>query len=406
MELFPGDATVSQALVGDFSCQGIQHGAHGDHDQHAGDTHQVTTHTHSHQHPHTGQAHGGTNDLGIDKVAFDLLQHQEQHHKPHCHNGVLHQDEECANEAAHKAAHDGNQRSHRNDHTDQRCIGHSEDGHGHGKHTAQNHSFQALAGQEPGEGAAGHAHDADDLVTNLFRQERIQHTASLARQDLLTEQAVEAECDAQNGIEDNGSHAGDGQIHIICHRRQAAGNHGHHILEDAAPVNAFKIRIGIQLVLQFRILCQEIIDKFQHMTHKLRDLIDQRTNGGDQLGHQQQHHDSQDDAECYNGQHHRHKPAETGLTDELQPLLNGTHGHIEDECHGSTHQERRNNAHTLFQQCQGTVSFIQDPNQKNASGKAEKNIAQCLLIHLHTMSLLFCFTHYTRYSAEIPMKFS
>ena len=143
--------------------------------------------------------------MGVDQVALDLLQDDEEHHEPDGLHEGHRQDQQRAHDGADPRAENGDQGGDAHQHGDDRGVGQAEDQHAQQHQRAQNDGLDGLAGDELGERAADAAQKRQKRRDPPLRERQVQQLFQLAGQRFLLGQYV------------HGEHHAHQQVH---HRRQ------------------------------------------------------------------------------------------------------------------------------------------------------------------------------------------
>lgn len=117
----------------------------------SGNSKQACTEQHRGKDPDAGQAYRAADHAGIDDVAFQLLENDQEQQKEECKAQTLAEDQNKTDRPSKVGAHQGNEGCHTNHRTYCKCIRESEQQHAQGTQRSENHRFQKLAGEELGE---------------------------------------------------------------------------------------------------------------------------------------------------------------------------------------------------------------------------------------------------------------
>ena len=277
--------------------------------------------------------------MGIDQIALDLLEDQEQHDEEQRLPGIGDSDQQRPHAAADERAHNGDQGGQGDQNAHQQGIGQAEEGHGDHKQRAQDDGLQTLAGEKAGEGPVGEPQDLQRPVRPAEGEEGIEDLPDLTAELLLLHQQVEGEDQA----DDKGAHAAD-------HAADQAAAGGH---QTGAQVFG-KLHGGCipvvpgQLELQ---LCERLLQQGQiggqglqllpAPVQRRRDLAD---DGHDRVGHA-----GADDAggqgqnaqDRHQRQHQGQRAAETAALAAVgeEVAFNGPHRYVEHKGNGAAQQE-------------------------------------------------------------------
>lgn len=121
------------------------------------------------QYPNARQADGGAHHLGIDHIAFDLLEdHQEDQEGDRLERGDHQQQQSGKNRPDVGPGH-GDERGGADDDPDERGIVRLNEEHADGAQSAQNAGLDKLAGDEVGEGIPCEVYHVQDWVGKFWR---------------------------------------------------------------------------------------------------------------------------------------------------------------------------------------------------------------------------------------------
>ena len=323
--------------------------------------------------------------MGVDQVARDLLEHQEQNDEHQCLPGVRDGDEQRAHTAADKGAHDGDQGRQGDEDAYQHGIGQSENRHGHHEQRTQDDCLQALAGEEAGESTVGKAQNFQRPVRPFHRQQAIEHLAPLAGQLFLLQQDVEGEDQPDDKCTDSADHTANqatagGQQAAAPGLGQLDG-----LLGKALPVDFQAVDDALdlgQVLLQAHQLLLQAVQGRRDLTGNGQHRILHA--GTDDAGGQRQHPDHR-----HQGQHQgqRAAQADAPLRIWVQVPLNGPHGHIQDKGDGGSQQEGRQNAQHPAAGCRHCRQVLQGAVEGYAAANDQQQALQIFFIPFHTRFL-------------------
>lgn len=206
--LVRGHSPLCEAVIHELAEQRIEDGAQRHEDEHARNSHELAADRNGEEDPDARQSDGGTDDVRVDELAFDLLQHEEHDYEDEGQLRALHQDEQGGNATAEEGTEDGNEGRDGDEHGTQHGIRHAENAHGDEEHKAEDAGFEHLTADEVREGLVGQAADLEDALIDPLREQRIDHLLALHGQRFLAEEHVDRECEADEEGGDPGDDVG------------------------------------------------------------------------------------------------------------------------------------------------------------------------------------------------------
>ena len=283
--------------------------------------------------------------MRINQISLNLLQNQEQNHKPERLHRIHREDQERPHNTADKRAENRDQRCHGDQHTDRERIGKPQDAHGEEKHAAKDHRLQALAGQEAGKRAVGERSHLCDAVRMMLRQKRIEKLAELAAQPFLLQKDIGREHDRHHAAHYT---ANDGRREVQCGIEHAA----HAVLReiDKALRKLFPVdRNPAEHVHDLWILLHELLSPLLRLLRKDRDPIHKILQRAPNLRQDQEKDHRQKSAEQEQRHHKADRPLGPAQTPRLfprrerrkKPVLHLPHRNIDHKRNGRTRQKRR-----------------------------------------------------------------
>ena len=194
-------AFLFQTVVHQLAQEGVEHRADGDAEDHTHQAKGVAAHGDGGQHPDARQTHGFSHHTGIDQVALDLLEDQNEDHEPQGLDGADQQDKESADEDADESAENGDEGGEANKDGHHRGIGHVKEDHANKAQGAQDHRLGDLAGDEVGEGFVGQGDQAHEPGGLFLGQQGQDDLLGLAAQGFLLGQDIDGEDEGQHEVD-------------------------------------------------------------------------------------------------------------------------------------------------------------------------------------------------------------
>lgn len=151
---------------------------------------QACTEQHRGKDPDAGQAYRAADHAGIDDVAFQLLEDDEEQEKEERKAQTLAEDQNKTDRPSKVGAHQRNEGGHAYHRADGKCIWESEQQHAQGTQRSENHRFQKLAGEELGESRVSDRQDCHELAVVLLGDEAVGQIGELAHQPMLAEKQI------------------------------------------------------------------------------------------------------------------------------------------------------------------------------------------------------------------------
>ena len=220
--------------------QPIQGGHDGHAEQHPHNAQHPAAHGDGGQHPHAGQANGGAHQLGVDKVALQLLEDDQEDDKDERLHGRDGQDEQGAHHRTDVCAGDGDEGGDAHQGAD-----------GQGEGQAQNrHAQDAQDAQDDPVKAASHNVAVEALVHGLEHivnpppilgtQVGVQQPPSLRQQGVSAQQQVERKDQRQRPSDNGGKYRADCADHPVDGAAHPVGEELDGLFDGIFPVGVLE----------------------------------------------------------------------------------------------------------------------------------------------------------------------
>ena len=310
--------------------------------------------------------------MGVDELVLDELHHLVHHQAEQRLQGVHQQDQRHADAAGQECADIRDKSAHRRQNGDQTGIGDAEHRQGDEHQKAQQAGFDGLAAQELAEHFPDQTAHMPDLVPHLGLDKGVEQLAALTGEVLLVDEDIQGDDGGEQRVAQHRDGGGD-RPH---QRAQHTGSAGDHLLGHFPQVDGCKLLfhhgqhagVDAQTVKVIDDAGQALLDLHDHAHDGLAQLRDQHQ-------HRQGHH--HDDA--HKGQQQTEHPQPLarpfGLAAEqlFQAVLNGGHGHIEQE--GNDPADHHRGAQT--DQCAGPVGHRVEMGQPEIKGDPSEHQEGC-----------------------------
>ena len=365
---------LGEAVIHELAEQRVEDGAQGHEDEHAGNAQELAADGDGEEDPDARQADGGTDDVRVDELAFDLLQNEEHGHEDEGQFRAHREDEQGGDTASEESAEDRDQSGDGDEHRTQDGVRHAENGHRDEEHEAEDAGFEDLTADEVREGLVGQAEDLEDALIDMVREQRIKHFLALDGQCFLAEQHVDREREADKERGYAGHNVGDDTDTGVEELASGLLDPVHRLFDEGLVAD---IHFGDE-ALRLR----ELLDEPGLNVGETADVL---YVGGDMLRGVD---DLRDDDEHGTGdnredEHQRDEPGKDPLALEgLLPeelVLDLYHRHVHDERETRAEDEREDDVPELLEVYKDHADLLEEDEHEDDGEGDEKDLLDVLL---------------------------